>query len=62
LPEAAGRFELNVKLAIPFDGFGQMEVDLLCADRRVAIEIDGRQHLAAAICAHVFYIFNLHIS
>jgi very-short-patch-repair endonuclease len=23
-----------------------MEVDLLCADRRVAIELDGSQHLA----------------
>jgi len=39
-------------LPIPFDGFGRMEVDLLCADARVAIEIDGKQHFAdaAAYC------------
>ena len=46
LPETAGRFRLNAALPIPFDGWGQMEVDLLCADARVAIEIDGSQHLA----------------
>jgi very-short-patch-repair endonuclease len=45
LPEAAGLFRLNVRLPIPFDGWGQMEVDLLWADGRVAIELDGRQHL-----------------
>ena len=33
-------------LPIPFDGFGSLEVDLLCADARVAIELDGGQHLA----------------
>ena len=32
-------------MAIPFDGLGCMEVDLLCSDARVAIEIDGIQHL-----------------
>ena len=48
LPETAGRFCLNVELAIPFDGFGRMEVDLLCADAHVVIEIDGKQHLADA--------------
>lgn len=47
-PETAGRFQLNVKLAIPFDGFGQMEVDLFCADAKIAIEIDGKQHFADA--------------
>jgi superfamily II DNA or RNA helicase len=47
LPETAGRFCLNVPLPIPFDGSGQMEVDLLCADTRVAIELDGSQHLGA---------------
>ena len=26
--------------------FGSLEVDLLCADVRVAVEIDGAQHLA----------------
>lgn len=48
LPETAGRFRLNVNLPIPFDGAGHMEVDLLCADARVAVEIDGGQHLADA--------------
>jgi very-short-patch-repair endonuclease len=45
LPETAGLFRLNASLPIPFDGWGQMEVDLLCADRRIAIELDGSQHL-----------------
>jgi very-short-patch-repair endonuclease len=45
LPDTAGRFRLNVPLPIPFDGWGQMEVDLFCADARVAVEIDGLQHL-----------------
>jgi len=45
LPETAGRFHLNAELPIPFDGSGRMEVDLLCADARVAIELDGSQHL-----------------
>ena len=47
LPETAGRFCLNAPLPIPFDSSGQMEVDLLCADARVAIELDGSQHLGA---------------
>ena len=46
LTETSGRFRLNVALPIPFDGFGTLEVDLLCADARVAIELDGGQHLA----------------
>jgi superfamily II DNA or RNA helicase/very-short-patch-repair endonuclease len=46
LKETSGRFRLNVALPIPFDGFGTLEVDLLCADARVAIELDGGQHLA----------------
>jgi superfamily II DNA or RNA helicase/very-short-patch-repair endonuclease len=45
LPATAGRFRLNAELPIPFDGWGRMEVDLLCADARVAIELDGAQHL-----------------
>jgi very-short-patch-repair endonuclease len=45
LPETAGRFRLNVELPIPFDGWGKMEVDLLCAPARVAVELDGGQHL-----------------
>jgi len=46
LPESAGKFRLNVELPIPFDGWGKMEVDLLCADARLAIELDGAQHLS----------------
>ena len=46
LPETKGRFRLNVALPIPFDGQSRLEVDLLCADARVAIELDGAQHLA----------------
>jgi superfamily II DNA or RNA helicase/very-short-patch-repair endonuclease len=49
LAETTGRFRLNVALPIPFDGFGALEVDLLCADARVAIELDGGQHLADPI-------------
>ncbi len=41
-----GRFHVNVALPIAFDGFGTLEVDLLCADARVAVELDGAQHLA----------------
>jgi very-short-patch-repair endonuclease len=48
LPETAGRFQLNVQLPIPFDGWGNMEVDLLCADLRLVVELDGGQHLASA--------------
>ena len=46
LPETRGRFALNATLPIPFDGLGRMEVDLLCAEARLAIELDGDQHLA----------------
>ena len=46
LPETSNRFQLNSALPIAFDGFGTLEVDLLCANARVAIELDGAQHLA----------------
>jgi very-short-patch-repair endonuclease len=46
LAETRNRFLLNVALPIAFDGFGTMEVDLLCADARVAVELDGAQHRA----------------
>jgi superfamily II DNA or RNA helicase/very-short-patch-repair endonuclease len=46
LQETKGRFRLNVALPIAFDGQSQLEVDLLCADARLAIELDGAQHLA----------------
>lgn len=46
LAETRGRFRVNATLPIPFDGMGNLEVDLLCADARVAVELDGAQHLA----------------
>ena len=46
LVETRGRFQLNADLPIAFDGWGRMEIDLLCADSRVVVEIDGAQHLA----------------
>jgi superfamily II DNA or RNA helicase/very-short-patch-repair endonuclease len=48
LTETAGRFRLNAELPIPFDGWGRMEVDLLCDSSRIAIELDGGQHLGDA--------------
>jgi superfamily II DNA or RNA helicase/very-short-patch-repair endonuclease len=48
LPATTGRFRLNAELPISFDGNGKMEVDLLCAETGVAIELDGAQHLADA--------------
>lgn len=48
LAETKGRFRLNVELPIAFDGLGALEVDLLCEDGRVAVELDGAQHLADA--------------
>lgn len=46
LPETAGKFVLNARLPIPFDERGHMEVDFLCEEARIAIELDGAQHLA----------------
>ncbi|HYI11763.1 MAG TPA: DEAD/DEAH box helicase family protein [Thermoanaerobaculia bacterium] len=46
LTDTRGRFELNIRLPIAFDGRGQMEVDLLCAGSRIVIELDGAQHLS----------------
>jgi superfamily II DNA or RNA helicase/very-short-patch-repair endonuclease len=49
LPQTRGRFRLNAVLPIAFDGRGQLEVDLLCddgVDTRIAVELDGDQHLA----------------
>ncbi|MFN0055994.1 MAG: TOTE conflict system archaeo-eukaryotic primase domain-containing protein [Planctomycetales bacterium] len=45
LEATRGRFRLNTHLPIPFDGHGGMEIDLLCAGARLAIELDGAQHL-----------------
>ncbi len=46
LSATAGRFELNVELPIPFDGWGKMEADLLCRDARLVVELDGGQHFS----------------
>jgi very-short-patch-repair endonuclease len=48
LAATTGKFRLNAELPIPFDGWGRMEVDLLCAPSRIAIELDGSQHLGDA--------------
>jgi very-short-patch-repair endonuclease len=47
-PATANRFRLNAQLPIPFDTQGGMEVDLLCEDLHLVIELDGAQHLADA--------------
>jgi superfamily II DNA or RNA helicase/very-short-patch-repair endonuclease len=49
LAETRGRFRLNAVLPIAFDGLARLEVDLLCDDARVAIELDGAQHLVDPI-------------
>lgn len=46
LTETTGRFRLNARLPILFDREGEMEVDLYCAEMRLAVELDGPQHLA----------------
>jgi superfamily II DNA or RNA helicase/very-short-patch-repair endonuclease len=48
LGETKGRFRLNERLPIAFDASGALEVDLLSAEARVAIELDGAQHLGCA--------------
>jgi hypothetical protein len=47
LPETAGQFVLHAELPIPFDGWGNMEVDFLFPSARLAIEFDGGQHLVS---------------
>jgi superfamily II DNA or RNA helicase/very-short-patch-repair endonuclease len=49
MSDTKGRFILNAVLPIAFNGQGKMEVDLLCADARVAVELDGAQHLGDPI-------------
>ncbi len=46
LAETTGLFQLNVKLPIPFDNWSEMEIDLYSPTLRLAIEIDGPQHLS----------------
>ena len=48
LSQTAGKFHLNTSLSIPFDALSQMEVDLLSIEDRIAIELDGPQHLGNA--------------
>lgn len=45
LTETTGLFRLNTKLPIPFDNWSEMEIDLYSARLKLAIEIDGPQHL-----------------
>jgi very-short-patch-repair endonuclease len=49
LTETQRRFAVDAKLPIAFDGAGSLEVDLFCADARMAVELDGAQHLADPI-------------
>jgi len=46
LDETSGKFRLNVELPIPFNSRSRMEVDFLCEEARLVLEIDGGQHLA----------------
>lgn len=48
LPETKGHFHLNQSLSILFGGSGQMEVDFLCPQAALVVELDGAQHLADA--------------
>jgi len=48
LPETKDAFRLNVVLPIHFDNVGSLEVDFLCAQSNLVIELDGSQHLADA--------------
>jgi superfamily II DNA or RNA helicase/very-short-patch-repair endonuclease len=48
IPELRGKFRLNTRLPIPFDDTSRMEIDLLCEEMKIAVEIDGGQHLADA--------------
>lgn len=48
LPQTANRFKLNQKVPIPFDGWSEMEVDLLNSQLKLVIELDGEQHLGDA--------------
>ena len=48
LPDAKGWFQLNVRVPVPFDGQSQMEIDFVNEALRIAIELDGSQHLSDA--------------
>ena len=48
IKETVGKFRLNVELPIPFNGQGKMEVDFLCQEALLVLELDGSQHLSDA--------------
>jgi very-short-patch-repair endonuclease len=48
LPATKDCFQLNVRVPIPFDGQSQMEIDFVNEPLRIAIELDGSQHLSDA--------------
>ena len=48
LPKTKGLFTLNGRLDIPFGPNSYMEVDLLCKEKKVAVEIDGAFHFEGA--------------
>ena len=45
LPETRDVFRLNVPLPIAFDGWSSLEVDFYSSRLRLALEVDGGQHL-----------------
>ena len=45
LDATRGKFVLNARLPVAFGSSRYMEIDLFCAERRLAIELDGMQHL-----------------
>ncbi len=47
LAATRGRFRLNGELPIPFAGRNAMEVDFLCPEAAIVLELDGAQHLAS---------------
>jgi len=46
LAATAARFRLNAELPIPFAGRSTMEVDFLCPEAAIVLELDGAQHMA----------------
>ena len=48
MPVTEGKFRLNAELPIPFDDLGRMEVDFLCDEASLVLELDGAQHLSDA--------------
>ena len=48
LPKTTGLFAINGRIDVPFGPNPFMEVDLLCKERQLAVEIDGAFHFADA--------------